>query len=113
MKCGGMVVNVEALINSGERYLDLMGSVPVHYLALAILSCYLSVVLYALRWKVILRGTGDDVGFIRLLKKVPLPISTASVIYEIIHLEIQAVFVVPVTLTERFVSTFRAPWSGW
>lgn len=108
-----MIVNVEALISSGERYISLVESVPLHYLALALLSYYLSVMLYALRWKVILRGTGNDVELVRLFKifmgsiflnnvtptsrsggellrivwlsrekEVPLPISTASVVYE-------------------------------
>ncbi len=108
-----MIVNVEALISSGERYISLMENIPLHYLVLALLSYYLSVMLYALRWKVILRGTGNDAELVRLFKifmgsiflnnvtptsrsggellrivwlsrekEVPLPISTASVVYE-------------------------------
>ncbi len=109
----GMDVNIEALMASGEKYLALVGSVPVRYIALALLSYYLSVMLYALRWKVILRGTGNNVEFLKLFKifmgsiflnnvtptsrsggellrifwlskekEVPIPISTASVVYE-------------------------------
>ncbi|NJD99237.1 flippase-like domain-containing protein [Thermococcus sp. LS1] len=113
----------ENIAASTEQYLTLIGEIPLHYLALALFTYYISVVLYAIRWKLVLRGMGKEVPLFELVKailasifmnnitpmsrsggellritwisrrsKVPVGISTVSIIYERI-LETVPVFV--------------------
>lgn len=58
------------MINSGLQYLSLLKEVPLRYLFLALLTYYLSVVVYALRWKLVLRGMGKDAPLLELLKAI-------------------------------------------
>ncbi|NJE84654.1 flippase-like domain-containing protein [Thermococcus sp. CX2] len=55
---------------STEQYLTLIEKVPLHYLALALLTYYVSVVLYAIRWKLVLRGMGRDAPLFELVKAI-------------------------------------------
>ncbi|ACJ15903.1 conserved hypothetical protein [Thermococcus onnurineus NA1] len=113
----------ENIVASTEQYLTLIGEIPLYYLALALFTYYISVVLYAIRWKLVLRGMGKEVPLLELVKailasifmnnitpmsrsggellritwisrrsKVPVGISTVSIIYERI-LETVPVFV--------------------
>lgn len=112
-----------SILGSGREYLAVLGRVSVLYLLLAIFVYYFSVLIYALRWKLVLRGMGKDVPFPELVKsilasifmnnitpmsrsggevlriawisrrgKVPVGLSTMSVVYERI-LETIPVFV--------------------
>lgn len=55
---------------STEQYLTLIEKVPLHYLTLALLTYYVSVVLYAIRWKLVLRGMGRDAPLFELVKAI-------------------------------------------
>ncbi|AJC71786.1 MAG: flippase-like domain-containing protein [Thermococcus sp.] len=58
----------ENLVQSTEEYIGVLRHVPIHYLLLAIGTYYLSVFLFALRWKYVLKGTGVDVPLAELFK---------------------------------------------
>ncbi|ANF23131.1 lysylphosphatidylglycerol synthase transmembrane domain-containing protein [Thermococcus piezophilus] len=55
---------------STEQYVTLIEKVPLHYLTLALLTYYVSVVLYAIRWKLVLRGMGRDAPLFELVKAI-------------------------------------------
>lgn len=57
-----------SLIGYFDEYASVMGRVSLDYLAAAILVYYLSVLLYALRWRLILRGMGKDAPLKELVK---------------------------------------------
>ena len=58
----------ENLVQSSSEYFEVLQRVPIHYLLLAIATYYLSVLLYALRWKLILDKIGKSLPLIELLK---------------------------------------------
>jgi uncharacterized protein (TIRG00374 family) len=103
----------ESVVSSAGRYASLVKGVPLYYLLIAIALYYISVVIYALRWKLVLRGVGKDASLVELTKafmaglfvnnvtptsrsggellraawisyraKVPLGVSTVTVLYE-------------------------------
>ncbi|WP_457750731.1 lysylphosphatidylglycerol synthase transmembrane domain-containing protein [Thermococcus sp.] len=61
---------IEGIINSAGQYFSVMSSASLRYIALAFLTYYISVVLYALRWKLVLKGMGKDVPLFELVKAI-------------------------------------------
>ncbi len=59
---------LENFVQSAEEYIGVLRHVPIHYLLLAIGTYYLSVFLFALRWKYVLKGTGVEVPLAELFK---------------------------------------------
>ncbi|WP_010480103.1 lysylphosphatidylglycerol synthase transmembrane domain-containing protein [Thermococcus zilligii] len=58
------------VLGDSHKYLTVLGQVSLPYLLLAIFVYYLSVLIYALRWKLVLRGMGKDVPFLELVKSL-------------------------------------------
>ncbi|MBP1912351.1 lysylphosphatidylglycerol synthase transmembrane domain-containing protein [Thermococcus stetteri] len=61
---------IKGIMNSGTQYLSIIENIPVTYLLLAVLTYYLSVLIYALRWKLVLRGMGRDAPLEDLVKAI-------------------------------------------
>ena len=61
---------IEGIINSAGQYFSVMSSASLRYIALAFLTYYISVVLYAVRWKLVLRGMGKDAPLFELVKAI-------------------------------------------
>jgi uncharacterized protein (TIRG00374 family) len=60
----------ESLMDSAARYFSVVRSASLGYLALAFLTYYVSVVIYAIRWKLVLRGVGRDAPLKELVKAI-------------------------------------------
>ncbi|NJF25441.1 lysylphosphatidylglycerol synthase domain-containing protein [Thermococcus sp. Bubb.Bath] len=58
----------ESVVSSAGRYASLVKGVPLYYLLIAIALYYISVVIYALRWKLVLKGVGKDASLVELIK---------------------------------------------
>ncbi len=58
----------ENFVQGGREYLEVLQRVPIHYLLLAVVTYYVSVFLYALRWKIILDRIGKRLPLSELLK---------------------------------------------
>ena len=61
---------LDSLADSAERYFSVVGSASLRYLILAFLTYYVSVVIYGLRWKLVLRGVGKDAPLKELVKAI-------------------------------------------
>jgi len=61
---------LEGLAVSATRYFSLIEEASMRYLALAFLTYYVSVVLYGIRWKLVLRGVGRDAPLSELVKAI-------------------------------------------
>jgi len=61
---------IEGILSSAGQYFSVMGSASMRYIALAFLTYYVSVVLYAVRWKLVLRGMGKDAPLFELVKAI-------------------------------------------
>ncbi len=60
----------ESLLTSTSEYTSAVLNASLRYLSLAFLAYYTSVFLYALRWKLILRGIGRDAPLMELTKAI-------------------------------------------
>ncbi len=61
---------IEGIINSAGEYFSVLGNASLCYVALAFFTYYISVLLYALRWKLVLKSLGRDVPFGELVKAI-------------------------------------------
>ncbi|WP_297092302.1 flippase-like domain-containing protein [Thermococcus sp.] len=61
---------LESLIASAKQYFSVVGTASLKYLTLAFLTYYVSVVLYGIRWKLVLRGVGKDAPLHELVKAI-------------------------------------------
>jgi len=59
---------LESIVSSADRYASLVRGVPLYYLLIAAALYYLSVFIYAIRWKLVLGGVGRDASLIELIK---------------------------------------------
>ncbi len=60
-----------SIATSARQYFSLVGTVsPPRYLALAFLTYYVSVLLYGIRWKLVLNGVGRDAPLGELVKAI-------------------------------------------
>ncbi|ASJ03563.1 hypothetical protein A3L09_10000 [Thermococcus profundus] len=61
---------IGGILEEGRNYLLVLGRVSLPYFLLAIFVYYFSVLIYAIRWKLVLRGMGKDVPFFELVKSI-------------------------------------------
>ena len=61
---------LESLATSTQQYFSVVVSASLKYLILAFLTYYVSVVLYGIRWKLVLRGVGRDAPLKELVKAI-------------------------------------------
>ncbi len=61
---------LESLASSMEQYFSIVSSASLGYLGLAFLTYYVSVVIYGIRWKLVLRGVGRDAPLRELVKAI-------------------------------------------
>ncbi|WP_258084956.1 lysylphosphatidylglycerol synthase transmembrane domain-containing protein [Thermococcus thermotolerans] len=61
---------LESIATSARQYLSVVGTASIKYLTLAFLTYYVSVVLYGIRWKLVLRGIGRDAPLHELVKAI-------------------------------------------
>lgn len=59
-----------SIATSARQYFSLVGTVSPRYLALAFLTYYVSVLLYGIRWKLVLNGVGRDAPLGELVKAI-------------------------------------------
>jgi uncharacterized protein (TIRG00374 family) len=59
---------IGSIVSSIGKYASLLEGVPLQYLVLAVFLYYLSVFVYSLRWKLVLRGVGKDASLVELTK---------------------------------------------
>ncbi|NJE03161.1 MULTISPECIES: lysylphosphatidylglycerol synthase transmembrane domain-containing protein [Thermococcus] len=61
---------LESLTASAEQYFSVVSAASLRYLFLAFLTYYVSVVIYGIRWKLVLRGVGRDAPLWELVKAI-------------------------------------------
>ncbi|QDA32344.1 flippase-like domain-containing protein [Thermococcus indicus] len=61
---------LESIATSAQQYFSVVVSASLKYLILAFLTYYVSVVLYGIRWKLVLRGVGRDAPLHELVKAI-------------------------------------------
>jgi len=61
---------LESITISVQRYFLVMCTASLKYLILAFLTYYVSVVIYGIRWKLVLRGIGRDAPLLELIKAI-------------------------------------------
>jgi len=61
---------LESLATSAQQYFSVVVSASLKYIILAFLTYYVSVVLYGIRWKLVLRGVGRDAPLHELVKAI-------------------------------------------
>ena len=59
---------IENLLASAKQYFSVVGTASLKYLALAFVTYYVSVVIYGVRWKLVLKGVGRDAPLGELVK---------------------------------------------
>ena len=65
-----VVTMLGSIMDSAGGYFSAIEGASLRYLALAFLTYYLSVVLYGVRWKLVLRGVGRDAPLKELVKAI-------------------------------------------
>jgi len=61
---------LESLAASAEQYFSVVSTASLGYLFLAFVTYYVSVVIYGIRWKLVLRGIGRDAPLLELVKAI-------------------------------------------
>ncbi|NJE75675.1 flippase-like domain-containing protein [Thermococcus sp. ES12] len=61
---------LESLATSAQQYFSVVSTASLRYLFLAFLTYYVSVVLYGIRWKLVLKGVGRDAPLRELVKAI-------------------------------------------
>jgi len=61
---------IGGIVNSAGEYFSVISTASLRYIALAFLTYYISVVIYGLRWKLVLRGMGRDAPLFELVKAI-------------------------------------------
>lgn len=61
---------LESLAASAEQYFSVVSTASLRYLFLAFVTYYVSVVIYGVRWKLVLRGIGRDAPLLELVKAI-------------------------------------------
>jgi len=61
---------IEELLTRGNQYFSIIRGASLRYLLLAVGTYYLSVLIYSLRWKLVLKGMGRNISYWELVKAV-------------------------------------------